>query len=91
MVFAGHDTDDADLGYEFDRSTNRKKNDEGYRDVFSRRTTPWQCVYKMLWIGKDVAIFLFGIVGAVFGTYSTITDIVNNFDESSVMKECSGA
>ena len=90
MVFAGHDTDHADLGYEFNRSTNRKKNDDEYRDVFSRRTTPWQCLYKMLWIGKDLAIFLFGIVGAVFGTYSTIADIVSNFHKSSLLKECSG-
>ena len=91
LVFAGGDTHHTDIGCEFERSVDMNRNDDDNRDVFSRRTTPWQCVYKTLWIGKDVAIFLFGIVGAVFGTYSTIADMVSHFDESSLLKECSGA
>ena len=54
-------------------------------------TTPLQCTYKALWIGKDAAIFVFGIVGAVFGTYSTIQEIVNTFNGVPINKQCQGA
>ena len=54
----------------------------------SPRATPWQCAYGILWMGKDVVIFLFGIIVTGVGTYASIEDLISRFNEYSIPKDC---
>ena len=65
--------------------------EENSGSIFSRKNIGWKCVYKGLWICKDVAICLFGIIGAIIGTYSTLSEVVATFGTSVISRQCKGA
>ena len=55
------------------------------------KTTLWYHLYLGMWIAKDLFIVLFGVFGAVFGTYATIREIISTFNAPTISKECTGA
>ena len=52
------------------------------------KTTPWKCAYGILWMGKDVIIFLFGIIVMGVGTYASIEDLISTFNAYAIPKDC---
>ena len=65
--------------------------DSGDGDNVGSKTTLWHHLYLGLWIAKDLFIVLFGVFGAIFGTYATIREIISTFYAPPISKECTGA